>query len=894
MSILQTPAQAWHCQTSQEAAQALKSDPKLGLTEETAAQRLEAYGPNQLEAKGTKSAFLMLFEQFTSLLILILIAAAAVSGYLGQMVEMGAILAIVVLFGILGFVQEYRADQALAALKKLSVPRAFVCRSGVWRDLDSSELVPGDLVRLEAGSFIPADLRMTNVQNFQIDESALTGESLPVAKEINPIQDPDAPLGNRKNMAFMGTFSLLGRAEALVAETGMNTEIGRIAKLLQTAESGPTPLQRRLDQAGKVLAIVGAVASLLVMIVGLWLGRDLAEMFLIGVSLAVAVVPEGLPAVVTITLALGARRMLKRHSLVRKLTAVETLGSVTVICSDKTGTLTQNKMTADLMRTALDGTPGEGLAKRRLGLAGVLCNDAAWPLPQVGGEKLAGDPTEIAFLEAALKEGLDPGAAREKAPRVAEWPFDSGRKMMSTLHELSQDGELWTQVLGSLEGGRLLVAKGAGDMLLDRCTSQVGPNGPEPLGPKELAFWHQEIDRLAAVGRRVLGVAAKKAEPGLEQGTAEQAESNLVFLGLTGMIDPPRPEAAAAVVAAKRAGIRPVMITGDHPATAKAIAHELGLEGEALRGDELAKMSDEELKVAVGNVAIFARVSPEQKLRIVKAYQDRGEVVSMTGDGVNDSPSLKQADIGVAMGMAGTDTAKEAASMVLLDDNFATIVAAVEEGRTIYDNILRFLRFSITGNMGKVLVMLTAPLFGMTVALVPLQLLWLNLLTDGLLSVGLGVEAPEANVMHRPPRPPKASVFGGGMPWFITIAGGVLGLISLALGVYYFRLDPAENGVWQTMIFTSIVFLQIAQALSARSIDQSCFTLSPATNKLLFYMIGLTLVLQLAVMYLPPLAALFEAVPLGSTELGLCIGSGVFYLVFLEIYKKLAPKPKTI
>jgi len=869
----------WHCLDINETQDQLVTNRMQGLSSEEAQKRQLSYGFNRLETTGGKPVWRKFFEQFTGLLIQILIAAAVVSGFLGQMTEMIAIFAIVILFGVLGFVQEYRADQAMAALKKLSVPLVLTCRDNKWSEIASDLLVPGDLVRLEAGSFIPADLRFVTMQSFQVDESALTGESESVFKTLDRLTQENSPLGNRKNLGFMGTYAVKGRAEALVINTGMQTELGHIATLLQTAEAGSTPLQRKLDEAGRFLAILGGISCLLVMGLGLAMGQAVSQMFLIGISLAVAVVPEGLPAVATITLALGARRMLRRNALIRKLTSVETLGSVTVICSDKTGTLTQNRMVVDSIKAS---TPGETAEQQLLQVA-LWCNDAPWPQPEAKEQKLAGDPTEIALVEAAALK-MDAAASRTQNPRIMEWPFDSDRKRMSTLHQIGQLG-FWNGFLN--QGDHLLACKGAADMLLGICTQVMGSNGPEPLTSEQIEFWKSEIDATAKNGRRVLGFAVKKMSPVATATPEEQVEKDLVFLGLLGMIDPPRVESKGAVAACVQAGIRPIMITGDHPATAQAIAKDLGLNHNqaTLSGEDLSQMDALQLEKAVQEVSVFARVSPEQKLRIVKAFQAQGEVVSMTGDGVNDAPSLKQADIGVAMGITGTDTSKEASAMVLLDDNFATIVAAVEEGRTIYNNIIRFLRFSITGNTGKVLVMLLAPFFGMTVALLPLQLLWLNLLTDGLLSVGLGMEAAEKGVMKRPPRPPQESVFSKVMLVYIIWAGLLIGIFALAMAWYFFPQDPVIEGRWQTILFTAIVFLDIFHALASRSVDQSFFSLAPGTNKLLFGMVGLVLLAQLAVLYFAPLANLFKVVPLSSTELIACFGVGICFFLLLEAVK---------
>ena len=835
----------WYKMDTASVAAALESQPAAGLDEALAARRLEENGPNELVERGLRTPWRILWEQFTATMVLILIGASLLSAILGEIKDAVAIGAIVVLFAVLGFVQEYRAEKAMAALKRLAVPVVRLLRAGSLREVSARELVPGDLILLEAGNLVPADARLLEAVNLRIQEATLTGEAEPVDKLVSALPGGDLPLGDRRNMAYMGTVVTYGRGTAMVVHTGMRTELGRIAALLQDVKSEPTPLQRRLDQVGKLLALVGLGIAGLILLMGLQRGEPLRDMLLTAVSVAVAIVPEGLPAVVTITLALGAQRMLRRNALIRKLPAVETLGSVTVICSDKTGTLTENRMTVVVLDVAghqvnltesmrnhmpslepgqrqpamMEGQPA---SVSLLLLSGALCNDALLkPDPQVGRYHAIGDPTEGALLVAAAQAGWLKDELEISLPRLAEYPFDSDRKRMTTIHQVrSEQGIASLDALLSIlrnQGMYIAFTKGSVDGLLEISGQVWVDDRPQPLTPQWLLRVQAANDHLAGQGMRVLGMAFKPLPHLPAEGQVPQAETDLVFVGLLGMIDPPRPEVRTAVKTARAAGIRPLMITGDHPLTARQIAVELGIaeNQRVITGQELANMDDAALRSVVGNVSVFARVSPEHKLRIVQALQAQGEIVAMTGDGVNDAPALKRADIGVAMGITGTDVSKEAADMVLLDDNFATIVAAVEEGRTIYDNLRKFVKYSVAGNIGKVLVMLLAPVLGKPLPLLPLQLLWLNLLTDGLLGLGLGMEPAERNVMRRPPVAPGEGVFSRGMGGHVAWVGGLIGALALGIGYIYWRQDP--EGTWQTMTFTSLAFAQMAQALASRS-----------------------------------------------------------------------------
>ncbi|MBP6180072.1 MAG: cation-translocating P-type ATPase [Anaerolineales bacterium] len=894
----------WHLLDIQDNLTNLRSDPQAGLTKSDAAQRLKEHGANELIERGGRTPFQILWEQITATMVLILIGAAVVAGLLGDYKNTISILAIVALYALLGFVQEYRAEQAIAALKKMSVPNVRVLRDGQLTEISARELVAGDVIQLETGNVIPADLRLLEAVNLRIQEAALTGESEPIEKQTAALSGDDLPLGDRRNMGYMGTIITQGRGLALVVATGMQTELGKIADLIQQVKQEDTPLQRRLDQLGKTLAGIGVAIAALIFVLGLMRGDEIRHMLLTAVSVAVAIVPEGLPAVVTITLALGAQRMLQRQALIRKLPAVETLGSVTVICSDKTGTLTENRMTVvvlDVAEHALDlteevGRNGTLHATRGLGtpaqsslslaaIGGALCNDAK--LIDTGDDRYhtLGDPTEGALVVAAAKMGYWKSSLDSSFPRTVELPFDSERKRMTTVHHLERYDPT---ILAGLEVGHhryIAFTKGGVDGLLDVTTHIWVDGKSQPLD----AEWRTRIEasneRLAKKGMRVLGVAFRLLDA-IPEVIQTDLEQQLTLVGLFGMIDPPRAEVKDAVATCRAAGIRPVMITGDHPLTAIEIARQLGItdNGRALTGVEIENLTFDELKNVVDEVNVFARVAPEHKLRIVQALQEKGHIVSMTGDGVNDAPALRKADIGVAMGITGTDVSKEASDLVLLDDNFATIVASVREGRTIYDNIRKFVRFSVAGNIGKVLVMLLAPFLGKPLPLLPLQLLWLNLLTDGLLGLGMGVENSEADTMKRKPYSPQEGVFSRGAGAQTIWVGAMIGALALGLGSWYYFSDRPE---WQTMIFTSLAFMQVFQALASRSSKDSLIKLGLLSNPLLAGMALLVVVLQMMVMYIPALASFFEVLPLSGCDLSIAAAAGVVVFVVMELEKKL-------
>ena len=928
VSIPTQPVVDWHTFSAEEVLQKQNVTPDKGLSAEEVAKRIAEYGTNELTERGGKTVWSILYEQMTNPLVLLLIGAAAVSGLLGKWDSFIAILAIVILNAVLGVVQEYRAEQAMAALKKMSSPLVRVRRNGNVIDIVSAQVVPGDIVVLEAGSTVPADGRLVDSFSLRIQEASLTGESQPVEKSLKTLTDAKASLGDRHNMVYMGTAVTYGRGSAVIVSTGMGTQLGRIAELIQTVEGEKTPLQRRLDELGKVLFGSAIVVMILAFIVGLITGVPIVppavteagaqpqeSVLLNAVAIAVAVVPEGLPAVVTIALALGAQRMLRRKALVRKLAAVETLGSVTVICSDKTGTLTQNVMTVTLVDVAGKSVTVEELVKmieqpRMEGgaqlitlVGGALSNDAfIQPHPETGVEEVVGDPTEGALIVAAKRYGLEAAQLNKVLPRVGEVPFDSDRKRMSTIHHLNTSDRNMLrrdvqEVLSELalddhEYG--VFTKGGVDNLLSVSRHALLDGKVVPL--TEMAY--QRItaanNEMARKGLRVLGVGYRILQTMPEIVNVETIEQDIVFVGMVGIIDPPRKEVADAVKVAQAAGIRPMMITGDHPLTAFAIAKELGIAHEGntvLTGKDLDALHPDQLRETVKNVNVYARVSPENKLQIVTALQEIGEVAAMTGDGVNDAPALKRANIGVAMGITGTAVSKEASDMVLLDDNFATIVSAVEEGRTIYDNVRRFIKYLLASNTGELFVLLGAQLVpSMGLPLTTLQILWMNLITDGVPALALGVESAEPGAMKRKPYLPNESLFGRGLGRHIVIVGLVMGITGLGLGIWAHQQFEAGNAdfkinTWNTMIFMFLTIAQMGHALGIRSHRESLFTMDFFSNRLLLIAVAVTLVTQLMAVYLPIFNGFFNTTPLTAVQLVICLLLSTVVFIAVEIEK---------
>ena len=886
-----------------QAIESLRSDIRLGLTTTDATDRLRIHGPNEIVEARRRGPLSILLSQFSDFMIAVLIAAAVVAGLVGEPEDTIAIVAIVLLNGLIGFVQEYRAEAAVAALRKLGAPNARVQREGEVRSVPARKLVPGDIVLIEAGDVVPADLRLVDIARLAIDESALTGESQPVDKIVAALPDGELGIGDRRNLAYRGTVVTRGRGRGVAFATGMSTELGRIAALLHGAEPTRTPLQRRLAVFGQRLAIGVLAVCAIIFGAGLLRGEPAVLMFLTAVSLAVAAIPEALPAVVTVSLALGARRMVAGQALIRRLPAVETLGSVSVICSDKTGTLTCNRMRAVSLHVAGQTLDPAAVGSDRKLDAATGTSDRSGAVPIAADRALAattrpvehvvsrealddllramalnndatvardgaasGDPTEVALHLAAAAAGFDRSQLDRDWPRIAEVPFDSTRKRMTTVHAGAE--------------GNLAIVKGAPESLLPRC--RYGRDGRR-LDRSALNDVLGAADGLAAAGQRVLAYASRPLLS--EDPVDESIESDLALLGLVGLIDPPRPEAADAVRLCKSAGIVPVMITGDHPATALAIAREVGIVADrssALTGAELARLSPGEFDRAVRAARVCARVDPEQKIRIVEALQGAGEVVAMTGDGVNDAPALRRADIGVAMGRVGTDVAREAAHMVLLDDNFATIVTAVGEGRRIYDNIRKFIRFVMTGNAGEIWTLFLAPFLGMPMPLLPIQILWVNLVTDGLPGLALSLEPADRGVMQRPPRPLAESVFAHGtwqhIGWVGLLIGGV-SLLAQAQGL------AAGTPAWQTMVFTVLAFAQLFHVMAIRSETRSLASLGLFSNPALLGAVALSVVLHLAIVYLPPLQSIFKTVPLSASELAFCVGLASIILVAVEFEK---------
>ena len=886
----------WHRREIADVVRELRTDPGSGLSRAEAASRLRAGGPNELPEGPPLRPGRILLSQFASTMVAVLLAAAAVSAALGDLVDTVAIAAIVLLNALLGFAQEYRAEKAMAALSRLAAPLVKVRREGEVRVLPARELVPGDVLLLEAGDRVPADARLVEGHSLRTDESLLTGESAPVEKSPGPLPDPDLPVADRRNSLYLGTTVVHGRATAVATGTGRDTELGRIARMLSEVRREPTPLQRRMAALGRRLALLALAIVALIFGIGLLRGDDPVLLFLTAVSLAVAAIPEGLPAVVTVTLALGSQRMLARRALIRKLPAVETLGSVTVICSDKTGTLTRNRMDVSEIVSAGGRTvfPGDAPAPRLsspdalLAAACALCNDAV--PPAAAGSAPLGDPTEIALLAAAAAAGLSKEALERSFPRVAEVPFTSERKRMTTAHAVSADGiptpglpgPALSAVFPAVAGAAgFVVTKGAADTLLPLCAAEWTGRGLLPLAEEGRERILAENAAMAGRGLRVLGVAFRTLADLPAGAPAGDLEENLAFLGLVGMIDLPRPEAEPAVRTCRAAGIRPVMITGDHPRTAVAVARSLGIGGDdaVVTGAELSGKTPEEIADLARHTDVYARVSPGHKLSIVSALQADGHVVAMTGDGVNDAPALRKADIGVAMGESGTDVAREAADMVLTDDNFATIVAAVAEGRVIYDNVRKFILYILASNVGEILVMLLGPLLGMPLPLLPLQILWINLLTDGLPALALGVEPAEGDAMRRPPRPPSEGVLTRAASAYVAGVGALLGILCLAVALPMYRAgDPS----WRTALFTTLTFAQMAHVLAIRSRRETLFRRGLFTNRPLLLAVAATVLLQLAAVYAPPLQGIFRTVPLPPRALALCAAASAALFLALE------------
>jgi len=933
-------AAVWHSLEVDKALDLLDSNADSGLTPQEIQQRLQKYGPNELEEVAGRSTWEILLDQFKNIMLLMLIGVALISGFLDLMALRGgtlkpgevpfkdtiAILAIVILNGILGYVQESRAEKALAALKKMTSPIVRVIRDARLVEIAAKELVPGDVMLLEAGMQIAADGRLIEQSNLQIRESALTGEAHAASKQATLKLPEETDLGDRINLVFQGTEVIQGRAKVLVTNTGMTTELGKIATMLQSVESEPTPLQRRMTQLGNVL-VTGSLILVAIVVAGGVIKdqgfKNIQELLEISLSMAVAVVPEGLPAVITVTLALGTQRMVRQNALIRKLPAVETLGSVTTICSDKTGTLTQNKMVVQSVFTnnktfrvtgqgyaptgdfQLDGQKislEESPEISALSVACAVCNDSVLQKEQ-GEWAILGDPTEGALVTLAGKAGIEKDQWNSKLPRVREFPFSSERKRMSVISQVEgvATGEASSRGIDPAIASfvvqsepYLMFTKGSPELTLARSTQIHLGSHSAPLTEEQRQKILAENDLMASKGLRVLGFAYKPLTEIPPEGSDETSEQDLVWLGLVGMLDAPRPEVRAAVQQCREAGIRPVMITGDHQLTARAIATDLGIAQEGdrvLTGQELQRMTDQELEQNVDLVSIYARVSPEHKLRIVQALQRRGRFVAMTGDGVNDAPALKQADIGIAMGITGTDVSKEASDMVLLDDNFATIVSATKEGRVVYTNIRRFIKYILGSNIGEVLTIAAAPLIGLGgVPLTPLQILWMNLVTDGLPALALAVEPPEPDVMQRPPFSPRESIFARGLGSYMIRIGIVFAIISIALmwWAYQHTHAPEYQGnrdAWKTMVFTTLCLAQMGHAIAIRSNNRLTIEMNPFSNIFVLAAVVVTTILQMMLVYVPPLRDFFGTHYLNLQELGVCIGFSALMFVWIEAEK---------
>lgn len=858
----------WHLLPIREIEQLLHTTPS-GIDALTAAERLAEFGKNQIEDKQKKGILQMLLHQLSDFMILILIAAAIISGVLGDVTDTIIILAIISINAVVGFIQEYRAEKALDALKNMTTSEALIIREGKMIDLPIADIVPGDVVVLEMGNIIPADVRFFETHSIKVDESALTGESNTVVKNEEELPATDYVLGDRINMGYKGTCITNGRGLAYVVATGMATELGGIAKMIQTEDKG-TPLQKKVTTLGKQLSLVILMICTLIFFIGWLRGEFFLTMLITAISLAVAAIPEALPALVTIALALGAKNLAKSKALIRKLPAVETLGAVTYICTDKTGTLTLHKMTIQEIYETAHSKPTIAFENQnKLLLAMALNNDASIDK----NEKWRGDSTEIALAEYADSKKSRRIELELQFPRIAELPFDSKRKCMTTFHQVKNHLDIKTsEIIG--------ITKGAVEVLFSKLNTEQKSHIPE---------WEMKVNEMAEKGYRILGYAMKTLPFLPEDLKSEEIETELTLIGFVGMIDPPREEAQKAILECKAAGIIPVMITGDHKLTAKAIAEKLGIlttESDLiLTGSELAVLSQEDLETIVEKIKVYARVNPEQKLRIITALQSKNHFVAMTGDGVNDAPALKNADIGIAMGINGTEVAKEASHLILLDDNFATIIVAIKHGRKIFDNILKFIKYIMTGNSGELWAIFLAPFFGLPIPLLAIHILWINLITDGLPGLALASEPSEDNIMKRPPRNPKAAIFGNGMGIHILWVGFLMGAVTLSMQAWTIA---SGNTNWQTMTFTVLCFSQLGHVISIRSERNSIFKIGLFSNRTMVLALLITIGFQLMIIYIPFFNSVFKTQPLNGKELlvTLLVSSIVFVAVEFEKWIK--------